>query len=194
MTWVPGEQILFRYVRADRAFWTLPATVAADEPDLLALWIAPRTPIRRPARSKVGIPNLAAGRWAVVDTTWFGEGVLMLRRPDTSHALWLFWEPEWAFRGWYVNLEQWWRTERGVDAQDNQLDIWVYPDGRWEWKDEDDLAESVELGIHTPEEAAAFRAEGERVIAEWPFPTGWEDWRPDPAWAPPQLPEGGDAA
>lgn len=189
LSWKPGEQVRFRYVREDRAFWTLPATVAADEPGLLALWIAPRTPMRRPIKSKVGIPNLATGRWAVRDATWFGEGVLMLRRPETRHALWLFWDPGWAFRGWYVNLESWWRTEQGVDAQDHHLDIWVYPDGRWEWKDEDDLAEAVEIGIHTAEEAAAIRAEGERVIAEWPFPTGWEEWRPDPAWPLPTLNE-----
>jgi hypothetical protein len=41
-------------------------------------------------------------------------------------------------------------------------------------------------------DAAAARAEGERVIAEWPFPTGWEDFRPDPAWQLPRLPEGYD--
>src|SRR5919201_2134276 len=23
------------------------------------------------------------------------------------------------------------------------------------------------------------------LITEWPFPTGWEDWRPDPAWPVP---------
>jgi hypothetical protein len=55
-------------------------------------------------------------------------------------------------------------------------------------KDEDELAEQVELGCFTAEEAAAARAEGERVLAEWPFPTGWEDWRPDPSWPVPELP------
>ena len=37
---------------------------------------------------------------------------------------------------------------------------------------------AVRYGHHTAADAAAFRAEGERVLAEWPFPTGWEDWRP----------------
>jgi len=23
---------------------------------------------------------------------------------------------------------------------------------------------------------------------EWPFPTGWENWEPDPAWWVPELP------
>ena len=31
-------------------------------------------------------------------------------------------------------------------------------------------------------------AEGERLLAEGPFPTGWEEWRPDPAWNVPELP------
>ena len=39
------------------------------------------------------------------------------------------------------------------------------------------------LGIFTRAEAAAVRAEGERVVEAKPWPTGWEDWRPDPSWA-----------
>ena len=31
-----------------------------------------------------------------------------------------------------------------------------------------------------------------RIVEEWPFPTGWEDWRPDPGWEPPTLPAGWD--
>ena len=65
-----------------------------------------------------------------------------------------------------------------VDSMDQALDVVVDPDGTWQWKDEDDLEECVALGIFTPEQAAAVRAEGERVIAARPWPTGWEDWRP----------------
>lgn len=183
-----GEQIRFRYVRDGREFWTLPTIVAADESQTLALWIAPGSPIRRPSPFHVPVPDLAAGCWEARDTTWSGEGVLMLRRPETRHALWLFWKPTGAFHGWYVNLEDWWRTDEGVDAYDHILDIWVHPDGRWEWKDADELAQAVEAGIFTAGESEAIRAEGERVISNWPFPTGWEDWRPDPRWETPQLP------
>jgi hypothetical protein len=172
LSWDAGEHVRFRYVRDGRGFWTLRVTVVADEPRLLALWIAPQTPMRQPVPIGVPIPDLARGRWEPVDTTWFGEGVLMLRRPDRCHAIWLFWEPCGAFRGWYVNLEEWERTEHGVDAHDHLLDIWAHPDGSWHWKDEDDLAETVSVGLCTAEEARAIRTEGERVIAEWPFPTG----------------------
>jgi Protein of unknown function (DUF402) len=180
--WSRGDTIRFRYVRDGRAFWTLPATVARDDETELALWIAPGAPMRRPDPPRMPIPQLAAGRWQTVETTWAGEGILMLRRPETRHAIWLFWAADGHFRGWYVNLEDWWRADDGVDAYDHQLDIWVAADGTWHWKDEDDLVESVAVGIFTTAEASKIRAEGERVLAAWPFPTGWEDWRPDPSW------------
>jgi hypothetical protein len=50
--------------------------------------------------------------------------------------------------------------------------------GTWHWEDEDDFAEAQALGVFTPAEAAAVRAEGERVIAARPWPTGLESWRP----------------
>jgi hypothetical protein len=48
---------------------------------------------------------------------------------------------------------------------------------------------AVDVGFFAREQAAAVRAEGERVLAEWPFPTGWEDWEPDPSWPPPSVPD-----
>jgi hypothetical protein len=65
----------------------------------------------------------------------------------------------------------------------------VRPDGGYRWKDEDELEQAAAAGLL---DAAAVRAEAQRVLEEWPFPTGWEHWRPDPAWPVPQLPEGWD--
>ena len=93
-----------------------------------------------------------------------------------------------------MNLEAAWQPfALGFDTEDHILDIWVERDGTWRWKDEDELEVALETGFVTPEEAAAIRAEGERVVAEWPFPTGWEDWEPDPSWPVPRLPAGWDA-
>ena len=33
-----------------------------------------------------------------------------------------------------------------------------------------------------------------RVLAEWPFPTGWEDWASDRPWPVPELPAEWSAA
>ena len=92
-----------------------------------------------------------------------------------------------------MNLEAPWQPSAvGFDTEDHDLDLWVEPDGSWRWKDEDELEIAVEAGLYTPEQAAAFRAEGERVLEEWPFPTGWEESRPDGAGPKPALPEGWD--
>ena len=58
--------------------------------------------------------------------------------------------------------------------------------GSWRWKDEERMDDWVREGRFTSKDVAAFRAEGERVLAEWPFPTGWEEWQPVPAWAAPK--------
>ena len=93
-------------------------------------------------------------------------------------------------RVWYVNFEEpLRRTPIGVDTFDHKLDLLVFPSGGYEWKDEDELEEAAALGLL---DAEAVRAEARRVLREWPFPTGWEDWRPDPAWPVPQLPAGWD--
>ena len=74
------------------------------------------------------------------------------------------------------------------------LDIWVPLDtGIPQWKDEDELEASIAAGRTTPAEAAAIRAEGERVMRERPWPTGWEDFEPDPSWPLPRLFDGWDA-
>jgi predicted RNA-binding protein associated with RNAse of E/G family len=76
-----------------------------------------------------------------------------------------------------------------VDVTDHALDVWVDPDGSWRWKDEDDFAALQRHGVFDAAAARRVRAEGERVIEAWPFPTGWEDWRPDPRWPTPELPD-----
>jgi hypothetical protein len=111
--------------------------------------------------------------------TWERRHVLKLIRRGDAHSLEILWDEQWKFEGWYVNLQApVVETPAGFATTDWALDIIVEPNGAWHWKDEADFAEAQALGVFTPEEAAAVRAEGERVIAAKPWPTGWEDWRP----------------
>jgi hypothetical protein len=191
--WRDGDQILIRHVHPARVVQALPATVAEFRPEQVATWIAPGTPIVYPRalRNEVLLPP---DEWGVDRRNWFGTGVLDLTRPGRAHMIRHFWSPEARFRGWYVNLQDplvW--TARGWDTTDQQLDLWVYPDGSHTWRDEDHLEQAVEHGMFTPDEAEAVWAEGRRVLDEWPFPTGWEEWRPDPDWPVPELPDDWDA-
>jgi predicted RNA-binding protein associated with RNAse of E/G family len=144
------------------------------------------------------MPRIAAAEWTQADGKWYGGGRLLLAEPRTSHSICPSWSDDGQFLGWYVNLEDPWRSSPlGFDTTDHFLDIWVFPDRSWRWKDEDDLDEAVDVGLFTLEEARAIRAEGERVVERAeagtaPFDEGWESWRPDPEWPLPLLPRGWD--
>jgi len=95
-----------------------------------------------------------------------------------------------VFDQWYVNFERE-SVRRGpiFDIVDEKLDLVVDADGTAHLKDEDELAAAARAG-HLDE--TDVRRELERVLANPPWPTGWEAWRPDPAWAAPELPPGWD--
>ncbi len=182
---------LIRGFYGGRVRWAIPHVVVEESAELAVLYVAPGTRGRRPRHSFIDDPSqVRTLRWDHVEHVWRGTHALRLLRPGDAHCIYLFWAAEdWAFRGWYVNLQTpYVRSAVGFDTRDHALDIVVEPDGTWRWKDEDDLELATRLGLFTPAEAAEIRAEGARVIAAWPFPTGWEDWRPDPAWPLPELP------
>lgn len=142
--------------------WFPPETPYAIGTDLFAEWTYARRTLRRPQ--------------------------LRVTRPGDDYSVFLF------ERGWYVNLEQPQRRSRlGFDYEDELLDVWVpYDSGRPELLDEDELEEAVRLGVVSPGRAAEIRAKAERLMAEPPWPTGWEEWTPEPGWQVPDLPPGWD--
>ena len=189
------DVVLVRSVYRGRARWAFPHRLVGEHDGRLALYLALGTPGVSMGRDADG---RYLERWARGDDPvphpWRRTQVLQLVRPGDAHSLWLFWDEAWDFRGWYVNLQApLRRTRLGYDTTDWALDVCVDPDGTWAWKDEADFAEAQVLGILDAEAAAAVRREGQRVVAERPWPTGWEEWRPDPAWPLPELPEGWDA-
>jgi hypothetical protein len=193
----PGDPVLLRSIYRGRVRWTFPHTFVGDADGRLALLIRPGTRgkwIRRDPDGRY------LTRWAAGDPpedhVWRDNRVLWLTPHGAAHSIGVFWDDATdTFRGWYVQLgEPLRRSTLGFDGMDHALDVWIEPDGTWSWKDEDDFAEAQGLGIFTPEQAAAIRAEGERVLAARPWPTGWEDWRPDPSWPLPRLPANWDVA
>ncbi|WP_019355297.1 cytidylyl-2-hydroxypropylphosphonate hydrolase [Streptomyces sp. AA1529] len=204
--WPTGTRILWRY-RANGATHPhicRPVTVVRDTAELLAVWLAPGTQCVRPEMAD-GTPvhhEPLATRYTkprrAAFTPWFGTGVLKLARPGEPWSVWLFWADGWRFKNFYVNLEEpLLRWPGGVDSEDHFLDLEVSPDGRWEWRDEDEFAEAQRAGLLDAAQAERVRAAGRRAVEavrSWgsPFADGWEHWRPDPAWPVPGLPEDWD--
>jgi hypothetical protein len=191
----PGEPVLFRSVYSGRVRWCVPHRFVADDDGRLAVYCQPGNEGKRTRRGPEDRRYLE--RWvrgdAPTDFDWAHTHVLKLVRPEEAHTLEVYWDESWSFLGWYVNLQApLRRTALGYDTTDWALDLVIAPDGTWRWKDEDDFAEARVLGVLDDEAAAAVRAEGERVLAERPWPTGWESWRPPADWEPLPLPDGWD--
>jgi len=200
-TWQPGETIVLRYRSIDGAFRSArPLTVVEDGPRWLVTHLPEDTVVAVPVLTDGrGLRDVAlAERWAHPRSTvlrpWTRSDLVMLFPRDREFSLWLFRERG-ALRGWYVNLEE--RHVRGartIDTRDAVLDLWVPAEtGEPQWKDEDELESAIVQGRVTAGQAAQIRAEGERIVAERPWPTGWEDFVPDPAWPPLELPDGWEA-
>lgn len=198
MRWEPGSPIILRSIREQRVGHVRTHTVVEDRDELVALYLAPGYPCKRPAGTRGG----PRGRVLLTDTgqhedwVWGRHRVLILYRSGDAHTVQLFWRAEdGAFSGWYIDLhEPLRRTPLGFDTRDYILDVVVAPDrSSWLWKDEDELAWHVAAGTRLLPPPEMLRAEGTRAIERLTATTPhlyqeWESWSPDPAWPIPTMP------
>jgi uncharacterized protein DUF402 len=172
-----------------RVWRVMPVRVVEERDDLLVLWNPEATPVLRPFGDEgveLRVPGEADWRLEPRPTS---NSALGLVRLGSRFSIWLHWRGG-EFRNWYVNFERdHVRTPVALDHVDEKLDLVVSPDGRPRWKDEDELELAGRAGYLDADDV---RAQAERVLADPPWPTGWESFRPDPAWAMPELPAGWD--
>lgn len=191
-----------REIWQGRVFAARPATVVEDAPGRSMFYVPPVVHCLEPTADDGGTLRIPLREWRLEDREWHHQRILSFAFPDTPYAVLAVWDAETdEFRGWYVNLQEpLQRTDVGFDTREHVLDVLIPPDrSTWTWKDEDELDQAVEEGLFTEDEAARFRAAGERaveqiILREPPFDEDWEHWRPDPAWDTPELPETAAAA
>jgi hypothetical protein len=197
---------MLRYRKLGPVTFAMPVRVVEDGPDLTVLYLVAGTPMKARAMPDGtpiprDMPYLQRQRLpiAITDRVWTTNNVLILVRPGEPHDTRCFWDAESRdFKGWYVNLQDpVKRVRAGFDTADHVLDVAVKPDLTWRWKDEDEFIDAISIGRFSEAEAQAISAEGERVIRDietrrWPFDSGYEHWRPDPAWEIPQMPDNWD--
>jgi hypothetical protein len=169
--------------------WRANACLLVEErPSLGVLWLPRGAPAKIPVDGSHEELRIPGDAWTLADRP-VRRAALALLRPEARWSLWHFWEGD-EFLYWYVNFERdVRRTALGFDIVDEKLDLIVDPDGRIVWKDEDELEQAALVGLV---DASEVRAEAARVLADPPWPSGWEDFRPDPGWEMPQLPPGWD--
>jgi predicted RNA-binding protein associated with RNAse of E/G family len=188
--------VVFRSIYRGRLVYAVPGWLVEDAPTHVVTATVPGALCQFPAGPRSNnLREIAEGRLTLIDHVWHTNRILWLSPLGAPYAIGHVWEDATdAFTGYYVNLQEPLRRSRdGFDSLDQVLDILVEPDGRtWHWKDQDELIDAVRVGMFTQHEADAIRRTGERVIQDLPglLPTGWETWRPDPAWGPLSRPPG----
>ena len=196
--WREGQGVVLREVWDGRVWTAMPAVVVEDDDDRQLFFIPPGTHMKYAVDEDGRELRLYAGRWALADHVT-RRPVLSFSWPDARHAVLLFWDADWRFAGWYVNIEsRLRRTPLGLDYVDHCLDVLIPPDrSSWTWKDEEELDEAIAHGVFTAAQGEEFRAEGERaarriIEGEPPFDRDWSRWRPRPEWPVPTLLPGWD--
>jgi hypothetical protein len=196
--WEPGDRAVLRGAGFGRLWWAMPVRVVQDTPELVALYWRSGTRWKDMSAHPPAQFFLRSEKPLLVDHVWTETDVLMLAVPREAHSVWVMREAGGGcLRCWYVNLETpLRRTRLGFDMMDHELDIVIRPDrSEWHWKDEAAFEAMAAAGVFSAAEAAAIRAEGERVIREMlaggrPFCDGWERWSPPAGWTIPELPPG----
>lgn len=201
--WTPGDTVVERFLRPDGSIGQHhPLRVIADDGTVLLGWLPADTPIvgSRLADGRLFREAPLEERFRVsrvrVPDFWRDTSTLRRIADDEWSSVWWFFDADGRFLNWYVNLEvPLGRTASGPDRIDGILDVAVEPGGRWQWKDEDEAEEAVLAGRITAAQLRRLRAEGERIGAladagQFPFDGTWTDFRPDPDWPAPGLPEG----
>ena len=194
--------MLHRHFAREVLVWAPLARVVADDERGLRLWLAHGSPLIREVTLDGQNPrDMPFAEWIeapkhVVLDTYRGPSILKFNPPGASYSIWWLWAPGGRFAAWYVNLEEpsvrWDDGEvAGIDLTDQDLDIWVWPDRRWAFKDDDELEERLGFPDHYwVNDAEAVWAQARAIVpvieaGAFPFDGTWCDFRPDPQWTIP---------
>jgi hypothetical protein len=199
--WRPGDEIEMREVWDGRTWEVRCGFVIEDTPDVVALYTPPSAPAITAVAPDGKRLRLPPPEWAMAEVTVPPNRRFVAVHPwGEEHSVLVIFDGEWKQVCWYINLESnSRRTPLGLEYEEHVLDVVVQPDlSSWRWKDEDEMAEAVQRGLFTEEQAAQYRSDGERAL-EWllarrpPYDRPWEEWRPPDGWGSPRLP-GSDPA
>jgi protein associated with RNAse G/E len=204
--WREGDNVLLRGIYNDQVAYVESLRVVKDSPQETILSIWPGAECAAP-RGYVDHGHALWDRWA--DTLsnsfhlkkyqWRTNRFLVILEPGKYYSIFYMWNAASdSFMGYYVNFQlPFWRTPLSFDTFDLDLDILVDPSQAWKWKDVDEYEHGIHVGGIMPDWVAKVeRAKGE-VISRienrlYPFDASWLNWRPNPVWSAPYLPENWD--
>ena len=203
--WNPGDVVVWREVFNDHVWHAHPAIVVNDTPEEMVLAFLTGSEGMGP---KAWVDGKIKGsrRWEYKNRFWELKKYLW----HTSRALYVLEAKKYYVTSFvwddknnqllyrYVNFQlPFQRSHCGIDTLDLELDIIITPDLGWKLKDEAVYQTAINHGVIFPEWTKAVDRTKVEVLDKldkrlYPFDGSWLDWKPDPKWKPPVLPENWD--
>lgn len=196
--WEPGQVIVIREIWLNKVYSVTPLRIIQDTNRWSALYLPPQTQCLWPHTRDGETIRIPQDDWVLDGGPWTTSDVLFLVQPGSGYTAVGFWDDDYKFHSWKINIEEpMRRTSLGFDYMDQLLDIILSADrSTWRWKDEDEVHQAQTLGLFTAEKVRELYQIGERAIQsilanEPPFDMAWENWTPDPVWRKPlDFPQG----
>jgi hypothetical protein len=186
--WSRGDLVALRDVWFGSVWRAVPGITVEDGPGRSVFWVPPGSEAayaadEAGAEIRMPRPQFVRARRRT------SKPIVVVCDEGAPWTLWLFFHAA-GFQHWYVNFERYLgRGDAAYDSVDHKLDLIVEPDGRLRWKDEDELEQAGALGLVDVDEV---RRDAALALEHPPWPTGWEEFRPDPSWTAADLPPGWD--
>lgn len=203
--WNEGDSIILRGVYDHHPTYVQSVRVVKDTPEETALLVLPGAECAVPS----GYIHHAhdSSKWDRWQETmsnsmqlekfiWHTNRFLILLEPEKFYSTIYIWNAASdEFVCYYINFQlPYRRTQLGFDTLDLDLDIVIETSHEWQWKD----VEEYEHGIRSGGIQSDWIKNIERAQTEvftrienraYPLNAHWMDWRPDPTWSAPSLPE-----
>ena len=203
--WQPSNVLAWRGIYRNRVWHAQPVIVVKDTPEETVVALLPGAEGVAPEGYADG-KDINKHRWNFKDKTWKLEKytwqtnrLLILLEPGKYYATMYFWhDTSNEFLCYYLNFQlPFQRSHYGIDTLDLDLDLIINPDFSYEWKDIEDYRTAIEKGIIFPEWAREIDIAKNEILEnlekrQYPYDGSWLDWKPDPSWWPPKLPENWD--
>jgi predicted RNA-binding protein associated with RNAse of E/G family len=203
--WNSGEVVSWRGIRNEVVWHVQPTLVVKDSPKEVVLTLLPGTECMAEETYPLGKQkskrwwDFEANDWKLAKYTWRTNRLLLIFEPEKCYSTILFWDhASNEFLCYYINFQEpFHRRDHCMDTLDWELDLIINPDFSMEWKDVDDYQKAIEHNLITPAWAQKIEDAKPHVLerfekCQYPFDGSWLDWKPDPNWLPPTLPDGWD--
>ncbi|MBI5839357.1 MAG: DUF402 domain-containing protein [Chloroflexi bacterium] len=204
--WKSGDVVTLRGIYNRRAWYVQSAVVVQDRPEEVALAILPGAECFAPEGYINGKHGAKRGwdrwddyvndNWKMQRYNWHTNRLLILLEPEKYYASIYFWQDDVnEFLCYYINFQlPFRRSAIGFDTLDLELDIIVEPSHEWRWKDLDDYQRGIDRGIILKEWTNEIDCAKQEIFEklakrQYPLDGKWLNWKPDPSWPTPKLPE-----